>query len=295
MLSRGPNPATGIEVTDNLPAGLDFVSAAASQGAYDPATGAWSVGSLAVGEIAQLVLTAKVTAPVAITDFAVKTGQNEPDPITSNDSAAAVTTTPAADLAIDTDVDRRAALVGATLTFTVRATNRGQSQATGVTIADALPAGLSFVSGDPFARRVRHGDRHLDGRDTRLACGGDADAGGEGRPARRPREPRGDGVAGPGRSEPVQQQRRRLGQCRACGRSSSRQGREQRGTWCRGARDVHDCGHQPRSRRRHECRRQRRAARWCGVRIGDRITGQLRRGERASGHWAPFRRRRPRY
>ena len=44
------------------------------------------------------------------------------------------------------DVDRRVALVGETLTFTVRATNRGPSPATGVTIADALPAGLSFVS-----------------------------------------------------------------------------------------------------------------------------------------------------
>ena len=148
-LNRGPNPATGIEVTDSLPAGFDFVSASASQGVYDPATGAWSVGSLAVGEIAQLVLTAKVTAPGAITNLAVKTGQNEPDPITSNDSAAAVTTTPAADLAVDKDVDRREALVGETLTFTVRATNRGPSPATGITIADALPAGLTFVSAVP--------------------------------------------------------------------------------------------------------------------------------------------------
>ena len=149
-LNRGPNPATGIEITDSLPAGFDFVSASASQGAYDPATGAWSVGSLAVGETAQLVLTAKVTAPGAITNLAVKTGQNEPDPIVGNDSAAAGTTaTPAADLEVDKDVDRHDALVGETLTFTVRATNRGPSPATGVTIADALPAGLSFVSATP--------------------------------------------------------------------------------------------------------------------------------------------------
>ena len=149
MFNRGPNPATGIEVTENLPAGLDFVSASESQGAYDPATGTWSVGSLAVGEIAQLVLAAQVAAPDALTDVAVKTGQNEPDPITSNDSAAAVTTTPAADLAVDNDVDRRVLLVGETVTFMVRATNRGPSQATGITIADALPAGLSFVSDAP--------------------------------------------------------------------------------------------------------------------------------------------------
>jgi uncharacterized repeat protein (TIGR01451 family) len=146
-LNHGPNPATGIEVTDSLPAGFDFVSESASQGAYDPATGAWSVGSLAVDETAQLVLTAKVTAPGVITNLAVKTGQNEPDPIVGNDSAAAGTTaTPAADLEVDKEVDRNNALVGETVTFTVRATNRGPSPATGVTIADALPAGLSFVS-----------------------------------------------------------------------------------------------------------------------------------------------------
>ena len=149
-VNLGPNPATGIEVTDNLAAGLDFVSAETSQGAYDAATGAWSVGSLAVGEIAQLVLTAKVTALVAITDLAIKTGQNEPDPITSNDSAAAANITPAANLAVDQGVDRRDALVGETVTFTVRVTNRGPSQATGITIADALPAGLSFVSAAPL-------------------------------------------------------------------------------------------------------------------------------------------------
>ena len=146
-LNHGPNPATGIEVTDSLPAGFDFVSASASQGAYDPATGAWSVGSLAVGETAQLVLTATVTAPGVITNLAVKTGQNEPDPIVGNDSAAAGTpATPAADLEVDKEIDRHNALVGETLTFTVRATNRGPNPATGVTIADALPAGLSFVS-----------------------------------------------------------------------------------------------------------------------------------------------------
>ena len=281
-LNHGPNPATGIEVTDSLPAGFDFVSASASQGAYDPATGAWSVGSLAVSETAQLVLTAKVTAPGVITNLAVKTGQNEPDPIVGNDSAAAGTTaTPAADLEVDKEVDRHDALVGETLTFTVRATNRGPSPATGVTIADALPAGLSFVSAAPSqgSYDTATGIWTVGALDS--ACAGDIDAGGEGRPARRTREQRFHGVAGPDRSEPDQQQRCRVGQCRACGRPSSDQGRERRGTWCRGARDLHDCGHQPRSQRRHERRRQRRAARRCCVRIGESITGQLRRG---NGH-----------
>ena len=82
-LNHGPNPATGIEITDQLPAGFDFVSASATQGAYDAATGIWSVGSLAVGTAAQLTMTVLVTEPGPITNLAAKTDQNEPDPNTS--------------------------------------------------------------------------------------------------------------------------------------------------------------------------------------------------------------------
>ena len=82
--------------------------------------------------------------------MAAKTGQNGPDPNTSNDSAAGSTVAaPAADLAVETDVDRRLALVGETVIFTVRATNRGPSPATAVALTDALSAGLSFVSATP--------------------------------------------------------------------------------------------------------------------------------------------------
>ena len=37
-LNHGPNPATGIEITDQLPAGFDFVSASATQGRQTPQT-----------------------------------------------------------------------------------------------------------------------------------------------------------------------------------------------------------------------------------------------------------------
>ena len=40
----GPSPATGVVLTDQLPAGLAFVSATPSQGTYVSATGVWTVG-----------------------------------------------------------------------------------------------------------------------------------------------------------------------------------------------------------------------------------------------------------
>lgn len=53
--------ATGITVRDLLPAGIRFESAAGT-GTYDPATGYWSVGSLAPGQNATLTITGVVIA-----------------------------------------------------------------------------------------------------------------------------------------------------------------------------------------------------------------------------------------
>ena len=126
------------------------MSDAPTQGVYDAGTGVWTVGALALDDQAQLVITATATSPGAITNVAVKTGQNEPDPNPSNDSGGTITSTaPAADVLVVKNVDRSDVLVGETVTFTVRAINRGPSPATGVVITDALPAGLTLITPTP--------------------------------------------------------------------------------------------------------------------------------------------------
>ncbi|MGX2993792.1 DUF7507 domain-containing protein [Streptomyces sp. JNUCC 64] len=75
----GPSPATGVTVTDPLPEGLVFLSAEATAGSHDPVTGRWSVGDLAVGATASLVLRAKATRPGAVVNTAAVSG-NEKDP-----------------------------------------------------------------------------------------------------------------------------------------------------------------------------------------------------------------------
>lgn len=58
--------ASGIVVSDVLPAGVAFVSAAGT-GTYNTSTGAWSVGSLAPGQSASITLTVTVTASAGAT------------------------------------------------------------------------------------------------------------------------------------------------------------------------------------------------------------------------------------
>lgn len=54
--NSGTLPSTNVVVSDVLPAGLDFVSASATQGVYDTATGKWTVGTLNAGESETLTI-----------------------------------------------------------------------------------------------------------------------------------------------------------------------------------------------------------------------------------------------
>ncbi|MEE1742409.1 hypothetical protein PUR49_38685 [Streptomyces sp. BE147] len=85
--NTGPNRATGVTVTDELHDDLTFLSARPSPGTYDPVTGQWTVGDLAVGATATLVLRAKATASGQITNTATVTArEKDPDPTDNADS-----------------------------------------------------------------------------------------------------------------------------------------------------------------------------------------------------------------
>ncbi|MDO5720899.1 MAG: DUF11 domain-containing protein, partial [Actinomycetaceae bacterium] len=70
-----------------------------------------------------------------------------PDPNADNNfGTASVSVTPAADIAVEKVLASEEAVPGETVTYTVTATNNGPSDAAGVVVTDALPAGLSDVS-----------------------------------------------------------------------------------------------------------------------------------------------------
>jgi uncharacterized repeat protein (TIGR01451 family) len=83
--NNGPNTATGVSVTDLLPAGLTYISSSPSQGTYNPTTGVWTIGSINNGGVDTLTLTAEITATSGIiTNTATKTAENEQDPNYTN-------------------------------------------------------------------------------------------------------------------------------------------------------------------------------------------------------------------
>ena len=61
--ATGPRNRSGVVANDVLPAGVTFDSASSSVGSYASSTGIWTIGDVADGNQATLVITATVTAP----------------------------------------------------------------------------------------------------------------------------------------------------------------------------------------------------------------------------------------
>lgn len=148
--NHGPGVASAAVVNDLLPSGLTLVSATASQGSYNPTSGNWAVGTLQVGQAEALTIVARVDTAAAVTNAATLTSLAQPDLNSRNnaDSVVVNPVVPTTDIAITKSVDQRSIRLGQDATFTVTATNNGPAAATGVTVIDAIPNGLTFVSSD---------------------------------------------------------------------------------------------------------------------------------------------------
>ncbi|HEX9316892.1 MAG TPA: DUF11 domain-containing protein, partial [Actinomycetota bacterium] len=155
--NNGPDAATGVTVSDTLPAGVGFASATSSQGTCTNASGTVTcdVGSLA--SAASATITINATAPAtagSVMNTATISG-NETDPNPANNSASASiqvagTTGGSADLSISKHAfpgsgDEYPRLqVGNSFLYVLAVRNLGPSTATGVTVTDQLPSGVTF-------------------------------------------------------------------------------------------------------------------------------------------------------
>jgi uncharacterized repeat protein (TIGR01451 family) len=88
LRDNGPSDATGVQVTDLLPAGLGLVGSNPSQGSYNPATGVWTVGMVANGAAATLVVQALAVSPGAETNTATISHADQIDTNTANNTSS---------------------------------------------------------------------------------------------------------------------------------------------------------------------------------------------------------------
>ena len=147
--NNGPSDATGVSVVDTLPAGVTYVSSSGS-GTVSASGNTVNValGNLAAGasDTTQIVVTVNSATTGTLTNTAVISG-DQPDTNPLNNTAQCPTTVnPQVDLAITKTGAPNPVVAGNQLTYTLTSTNNGPSDATGVTIVDTLPAGVTYVS-----------------------------------------------------------------------------------------------------------------------------------------------------
>ncbi|QHL87829.1 DUF11 domain-containing protein [Nibribacter ruber] len=135
--NAGPSAATGVKVTDVLPAGFTFVSAAPAA-EYNATTGIWTIGNLAAGASArELKITATTTMVGRLKNVAVIAG-DQPDPDDDDDKDdAEVCVRPTAPI-----VPNATVCVGNSATFSI-------TPIAGVANFEVagLPAGITRVAG----------------------------------------------------------------------------------------------------------------------------------------------------
>ena len=149
--NRGFLPTNSVTVTGiELASGVTYTGQSVPVGSYS--SGTWTIGTMNPGADHTMTLTATVD-PVSggvTTHSATATVSGSlADYLPGNNTQTATFTIENADLTISKSVDNPTPNVGDTVIFTLDVTHiSGPSTATNVTVADLLPAGLSYVSDD---------------------------------------------------------------------------------------------------------------------------------------------------
>jgi uncharacterized repeat protein (TIGR01451 family) len=142
--NNGEVAATGVTLTDTLPAGAALVSANSTAGACSGTTSInCGLGTMAPGATA--TVTVVVTAPAVrtITNTATAT-LTENDVFTANNTATVETLVNFADLSITKKAAHNLVAPGGTVTYSLIVKNKSGIPAL-VTVTDNLPAGTTFI------------------------------------------------------------------------------------------------------------------------------------------------------
>lgn len=151
VFNKGGKDAADVTVTDALPAGLSFTSATEGANAANGIV-SWTGSVPALGSVS-FDIVAKVTAKNAtLVNTAVAT--HEGSQITSEPTTVAVASdTPSPDtkpeISVTKTTDVKSTAPGTLVPFTITVSNTGDGDAKDVAVADALPAGLEYVSSTP--------------------------------------------------------------------------------------------------------------------------------------------------
>jgi uncharacterized repeat protein (TIGR01451 family) len=156
ITNAGPSAATGVVVTDTLPAGVCHWDSLPFNCDYDPVVNGRVVcglGTMLAGERDGVRIWGTVcpsTTEALLNNAEV--ASDAPDSIPENNLTGEITSIyPPADLRLEKGHHPGLVVAGRRLTYTLRVSNLGPSDASDVVITDSLPSGVEFVSATPPA------------------------------------------------------------------------------------------------------------------------------------------------
>ncbi|TVZ55679.1 putative repeat protein (TIGR01451 family)/gliding motility-associated-like protein [Lutibacter sp. Hel_I_33_5] len=155
----GPDDATNVKVKDELPIGFDYVSDNVN-GAYNDATGLWTIGVIANQASATLIMDVKVLTPTGAAGEYLniaevsEADQYDPDSDSGNgtttngedDDDSSTINLIAVELAVTKTVDSPNPTVNDEINFTITITNNGPGLATNIILNETLPSGYQYIS-----------------------------------------------------------------------------------------------------------------------------------------------------
>ncbi len=149
----GPNAATNVQVTDNLPTGTAFVQAFGSgwNCSNSSATVLCSRNSLPLNASPSITITVTLPANPGTIFNTAEISSVTLDPNPGNNSATIQTNVlpPNADLSVSILSNPTGIVTGDSFIYVIRVDNNGPSTATDVALTDVLPANISFDSAVP--------------------------------------------------------------------------------------------------------------------------------------------------
>jgi uncharacterized repeat protein (TIGR01451 family) len=145
--NTGNENATGVFITDAVPANTMFVSAT-SGGTEAGGVVTWNIGTLGAGASGSVQMVVRVNSPLpdgtTITNATYGIDSNQTASVNGTPVNTTVTSSPV--LSISKTASPNPVTAGSTLTYTLTYANTGNEGATGVLITDVVPANTTFVS-----------------------------------------------------------------------------------------------------------------------------------------------------